>query len=158
MKRLHNLFERYFEEAKNLKNAEKSLPADLAIEMQKNLGEFYKREMTLLSLQVEREFKTSEYYENYKSSQTIPDDIKKPWYKRILRKVKTVPNDPAKKIMNRVDDELRALNERVSNMLAVDDVAEQHDDEQHGDGACLHVKCITILGLKKYYNFRALKK
>lgn len=107
MKRLHDLFERYFEEAKNLKNAYKSLPDDLAIEMQKDLTAFYKREILLLNIEIEREFQTSKYYENYKSEKMIPRNIKKRWFKRIFRKEKTDPNTPATEIINRVDDEIR---------------------------------------------------
>lgn len=132
MKRLHKLFERYFEEAKNLKNAYKSLPDELAIEMQQDLTAFYKREMELLSLKIEREFKTSKYYENYKSSEITPKDIKKPWYKRIFRKVKTYPNVPALEIIGRVDDEISL--QRVSHMLTEQDEPDTVGEQSDGAG------------------------
>ena len=134
MKRLHKLFERYFEEAKNLKNAYKSLPDELAIKMQQDLADFYAMESDLLKTQVKRECDTAKYYEDYKSSQITPADIKKPWYRRIFRKVKTYPNAPAKKIIARVNDEIRI--QSVSNMLTLDDepedVADQSDGGEHG--------------------------
>lgn len=134
MKRLHKLFERYFEEAKNLKNAYKSLPDELAIKMQQDLADFYAMESDLLKTQVKRECDTAKYYEDYKSSQITPADIKKPWYRRIFRKVKTYPNAPAQEIIARVNDEISI--QSVSNMLTLDDehenVADQSDGGAHG--------------------------
>ena len=127
MKRLHDLFERYFEESKNLKNATKSLSDELALQMQEDLLTFYNQEKELLFKELEREYKRKAYAEDYKNSLVIPEDVKKRWYKRIFRKIKTEPNAAAAAIRAAIDEEIEIFYDENS---ADDEEPEQSPVEE----------------------------